>query len=150
MISNNRPHHHTLYEQPQVYVCWSANWDGPIPPYPGLPPGSRDDLHFPSTFILDGSHGKWDCRAPQCWDNSRPWALLIPSKSCPRYQNHLGLLSLVDVAIEAFTDVSSNHAHTVGIPSILVLLSLLFTINLFDSIRKAEVALFKAAICHVA
>ena len=42
---------------PQVYVCWSVNWDGPIPPYPGLPPGRRDNLQFPSTFILDGSLG---------------------------------------------------------------------------------------------
>ena len=149
VIPPNKHHHPTLYTQPQVYVCWSANWDGPIPPYPGLPPGNRDDLHFPSTFILDGSHGKWDCRAPQCWDNSRPWALLIPSKNCARYQNHPALLSLVDVAIEAFTDdVSSQHAHGVDKPCILVLPSLLFTINLFDSIRAAEAALFKAARGH--
>ena len=145
-ISHNRHHQHTLYEQPQVYVCWSVNWDRPIPPYPGLPPGNCDDLHFPGTFILDGSHGKWDCRTPQCWDNSQPWALLISSKSCPCYQNHPGLLSLVDVAIEAFTDdVSSKHVHTVDTPCILVLPSLLFTINLFESIRDAEIALFKAA-----
>jgi len=135
-----------LSERPEVYVCWSVNWDGPIPPYPGLPPGNRDDLHFPSAFILDGSHGKWDCRAPQCWDSSRPWALLIPSKNSPRYQNHPGLLSLVDVAIEAFThDIPSKHDHPVNTPCILVLPSLLFTINLFDSIRNAEVDLFKAA-----
>ena len=127
-----------LYEPPQVYVCWSVNWVGPIPPYPGLPPGNRDDLHFPSAFILDGSHGKWDCRAPQCWDNSRPWAPLIPSKGSPRYQNHPGLQSLMDVGIEAINDDRS-------LPSILVLPSLLFTINLFDSIRDAEIALFRAA-----
>ena len=133
-------------EDPEVYMCWSVNWDGPIPPYPGLPPGKRDDLHFPSTFILDGSHGKWDCRVPQCWDNSRPWAPLIPSKCCPRYANHPAMSSLVDVAIEAFSnDTTSHHVHPVNASPLLVLPSLLFTINLFDSIRDAEIALFKAA-----
>ena len=145
LIALKRKHHLPMYDAPQVYVCWSVNWDGPIPPYPGLPPGNRNDLHFPSSFILDGSHGKWDCRAPQCWDSSRPWALLIPSKSS-RYQNHPGLLLLVDVAIEALgDDASSTHAHAVDKPCTLVLPSLLFTINLFNSIHDAEIALFKAA-----
>ena len=133
-------------EGPHIYTCWSVNWDGPIPPYPGLPPGKCDDLQFPSTFILDGSHGKWDCRAPQCWDNSRPWAFLIPSKNSPRYQNHPALSSLVDVAIEAFTlDTETQHTHPINLSPLYVLLSLLFTVNLFDSIREAEVALFNAA-----
>ena len=132
-------------EGPQIYTCWSVNWDGPIPPYPGLPPGKRDDLQFPSTFILDGSHGKWDCRAPQCWDNSRPWAPLIPSKNSPRYQNHPALSSLVDVAIEALSfDTQAQHAHPINASPLYVLPSLLFTIDLFNSIREAEIALFKA------
>jgi len=133
-------------EGPQVYVCWSSNWDSPIPPYPGLPPGKRDDLQFPSFFVLDGSHGKWDCRAPQCWDNSRPWAPLIPSKACPRYENHPALSSLVDVAIESISiNTPSTHNHPVTDSPLLVLPSLLFTINLFKSIRDAEIALFRAA-----
>ena len=139
-------HHRAVPNEIQVYVCWSVNWDGPIPPYPGLPPGNRDDLHFPSAFILDGSHGKWDCRVPQCWDNSRPWAPLIPSRNCSRYQNHPGLQSLVDVAIEACNDgVLSKHDHPVNTPGLFVLPSLLFTINLFNSIRDAEITLFKEA-----
>ena len=142
----NLPGRRIPCEGPQVYVCWSSNWDGPIPPYPGLPPGRPDDLQFPSVFVLDGSHGKWDCRAPQCWDNSRPWAPLIPSKMCPSYKNHPALLSLVDVAIEAFSiDNPSAHSHTVTESPLLVLPSLLFTINLFNSIRDAEIALFRAA-----
>src|SRR5882757_3087733 len=133
-------------EDPEVYVCWTINWDGPIPPYPGLPPGKHDDLHFPSTFILDGSHGKWDCRAPQCWDNSRPWAPLVPSKNCPCYENHPALTLLVDVGIDAFSnDITLHHTHPVNGSPLLVLPSLLFTINLFDSIRDAEIAFFKAA-----
>src|SRR5260370_26605381 len=42
----------------EVYVCWSVNWDGPIPPYPGLPPWKHDALHFPSVFLLHRSHVK--------------------------------------------------------------------------------------------
>ena len=133
-------------EGPHIYTCWSVNWDGLIPPYPGLPPGKCDDLQFPSTFILDGSHGKWDCRAPQCWDNSQPWAFLIPSKNSPCYQNHPVLSSLVDVAIEAFTlDTETQHTHPINPSPLYVLPSLLFMVNLFDLICEAEVALFNAA-----
>ena len=145
----SRDRHCAVHNEIQVYVCWSVNWEGPIPLYPGLPPGNHNDLHFPSAFILDGSHGKWDCRVLQCWDNSRPWAPLIPSKNCPCYQNHLGLQSLVDVAIEACNnEVSSKHDHPVNTPGLFVLPSLLFTINLFNSICDAEINLFKEARGH--
>ena len=53
--------------------------------------------------------------------------------------------SLVDAAIEALSfNTEAHHAHPINPSHLYVLLSLLFMIDLFNLIREAEIALFKA------